>query len=431
MHRDQTIAHTRQAATSEPGATDEVPLVVPLVVHLLFPAQQPRRPAGRSAVGLRRHPLNQRGETCVDRARSSHFRSMAIRRCNAVTKSGDRCRYAVRFLHTRCHIHRRSSGRVQIGLQVLLSVVVTTGTATALSLLTNTLYAIAWLVLGISVLLIAARIGARLSSQVRTRSVETEYRIANIAGAERTAEKLLSELAANSDVQSSDEDEANNAQVDSGDVPPAPAESDEDKQPSDGNITVNFFNNGDTSQLANLVREQSEGNAGLIVKYYAQGHRQASLSFTLSMLAATAGFVIAAGALIGYIRNPENLTAAVVTAVVSAVIELIGFLFFRRADNGRELMMQMIDRIRQDREQERNYIAALSALDQIESTETKDAMRVVAVLEFSKAATTLDQVAALLSDTRSTESAGSHPVVHIHGSRANQTAGEDTTTESG
>jgi heme/copper-type cytochrome/quinol oxidase subunit 4 len=263
----------------------------------------------------------------------------------------------------------------------------------------------------------------RLLRWCRLVEVSAEYRIADLAGADRAAEKLLLELkdyqepeGSGIDTRASSNDES---VADEGamETPPIPKESDEGPRTGTGDLPVRIFNAQGASQLVKLVQEQSEGNAGLIIKYYAQGHRQASLSFILSMLAAIAGFVIAAAAVVGYLKNPENVTAAVATAVVSAVIELIGFLFFKRADNGRELMMQMVDRIRQDREQERNYVTTLAMLDRIDSNEIRDMMHVVVIREFSGVAVSLDEMVEFIGSGIFPKTKA-QPLAHMRGSNS-------------
>lgn len=253
---------------------------------------------------------------------------MSFRRCGALTTSGRRCRNWVRFPSVRCHIHRRVGQGVSVllaftaalSLPILFFV---TGIYPELSTLEAIPFAIGASLASISLPFFVSLI----KSSLRAGALAAEYRIANLAGASRAARVLLSEL---DDYQESvnGEDPAVSAPLSSGrDEAASTSTTDDDyrhtETHSGGNITVNFFNNRDSSQLAELVCEQSEGNAGLIIKYYTQGHRQASLTFILSMMAATAGFVIAAVAVISLIRNPHDVTTAVVTAVVSAVIDRI------------------------------------------------------------------------------------------------------------
>lgn len=130
----------------------------------------------------------------------------------------------------------------------------------------------------------------------------------------------------------------------------------------------------------------------MVIKYYNQGHRQASVSFTLSMIFAILGFVVVAAAVVVYMRNPEQLGAAVVTGVVGAINEVISFLFFQRADKGRELMMRLVDRLRDDREKERQFAAAIGTIAHVEHPGVRDALRAAVTLRFSGASANLSDI---------------------------------------
>jgi hypothetical protein len=153
--------------------------------------------------------------------------------------------------------------------------------------------------------------------------------------------------------------------------------------------TINIDDNKTASLLATLTRDYSNGNARLAVRYYLQGYRQASVSFILSMVFAAAGFVIVGIAVVGYIVQPTQWAGAVVTAVAGAMNEAVGVLFFRRADKGRELMMSLIDRLRDDREREVDFVSAIAMMNQVESDSLKDVLRVATVLNFTKSPVTL------------------------------------------
>ena len=140
--------------------------------------------------------------------------------------------------------------------------------------------------------------------------------------------------------------------------------------------------------------------ARMVIKYYNQGHRQASVSFILSMTFAILGFIVVAVAVIGYVRNPDQLGTTVVTGVVGAINEVVSFLFFQRADKGRELMMGLVDRLRDDREKERQFAAAIGTIGQVENSGVRDALRAAVTLQFSGASTTLSDITTLAeSDT--------------------------------
>ncbi|WP_167402538.1 TRADD-N-associated membrane domain-containing protein [Micromonospora viridifaciens] len=181
------------------------------------------------------------------------------------------------------------------------------------------------------------------------------------------------------------------------------------------NVTVNIDNGNTLSGLAELTRSQSDGNARLIIKYYAQGHRQASVSFTLSMIFAVAGFAIAVLAVVIYILKPSSLAGSVATAAVGAVTELVSVLFFRRADRGRDLMMELVDKLRDDREREARFIGALSVIEKVDSPAMKDALRAAAVLRFTESPVSAGDLATLASSVDGLAEAGRAPSVHVHG----------------
>jgi hypothetical protein len=92
--------------------------------------------------------------------------------------------------------------------------------------------------------------------------------------------------------------------------------------------------------------------------------------------------------------------------------------------------MQMIDRIRHDREQGRNYITTLAMLDQIDASEIRDMMRVVVVREFSGATISLGQMTEFVGSGVFSKGT-SRPFVHIRGSHANAEANKSHVTDSG
>jgi hypothetical protein len=187
-----------------------------------------------------------------------------------------------------------------------------------------------------------------------------------------------------------------------------------DKQSAAGyqqNVVINVGNNDTSAMLATLARQYSDGNARLIIKYYAQGHRQASVSFILSMVFAVAGFVITAVAVVGYILRPGELTSTVVTGTSGAIAETVSVLFFRRADKGRDLMMGLVDKLLTDREQESKYIGAIALLDEVGNSRIKDALRAVTILGFTGSSISVDQLVTLAnSETFSNDTTPYHGV---------------------
>ena len=82
-----------------------------------------------------------------------------------------------------------------------------------------------------------------------------------------------------------------------------------------------------------------------MIKHYAQGHKQAATSFYLSMIFAIVGFGIIAVALVQFLQQPQQSIPAGITGSVGVINEVLGVLFFRRADKARQLMMQLIDKL--------------------------------------------------------------------------------------
>jgi heme/copper-type cytochrome/quinol oxidase subunit 4 len=188
----------------------------------------------------------------------------------------------------------------------------------------------------------------------------------------------------------------------------------QDHQPSQS-VVVNFNGGMSATRLTEVLRENSDGQARLVIKYYTQGYSQASVSFALSMIFAIVGFVVVAIAVVGYIRNPEHLAGAVVTGVVGAVNEVVGFLFFKRADKGRELMMELVDRLRDDREKDRQFIGAMGILDQVDNSVIKDTLRSAILLQFSGATTSLSEIADLAESKVFSDARRNEPTINING----------------
>ncbi|MGW3961858.1 TRADD-N-associated membrane domain-containing protein [Amycolatopsis sp. NPDC005003] len=159
-----------------------------------------------------------------------------------------------------------------------------------------------------------------------------------------------------------------------------------------------------TSEIADVVRQQSDGHALLVVKYYAQGLTQASVSFALSMTFSVIGFGLIAIAVIQGIVHPDHALPAGITAVAGIVNQGVASLFFRRADKGRELMMQLIDKLRKDRESEMRFVAGLTQIEQAQAEGLKDALRASAALAFTDSPMSLEHLANLVNSGALTRS---------------------------
>jgi hypothetical protein len=154
--------------------------------------------------------------------------------------------------------------------------------------------------------------------------------------------------------------------------------------------------NKSSSMLAEFVRQQSDGNARLVIRYYVHGLRHASTSFVFGMVLAVAGLVISAAAVADYIARPHQLAGPVVAAVFGALVEGVGLLFLRRANKGRDLVLKLVDRLLDDRERESCFLGAITVIEQVASLRMKDALRAAAVLKFTDSSTPPEQLTALL-----------------------------------
>lgn len=201
---------------------------------------------------------------------------------------------------------------------------------------------------------------------------------------------------------------------DSGDGPDTREETselpDQEVQPSRGEIDV--AGSRATSEIADVVRQQSDGHALLVVKYYAQGLTQASVSFVLSMTFSVIGFGLIAIAVIQGIIHPDQALPAGITAVAGIVNQGVASLFFRRADKARELMMQLIDKLRKDREGEMRFVAGLTQIEQVQASGLKDALRASAALAFTGSPMSLEHLASLVNSGALTRTSTSEQVPH-------------------
>jgi hypothetical protein len=123
----------------------------------------------------------------------------------------------------------------------------------------------------------------------------------------------------------------------------------------------------------------------LSLRYYAQGVGQAQVSFYFSLAFASVGFmVIIAGVLIAIIR-PNSATEAAVTVGAGAITDGIGALFFALANRSRTVMTSFIDKLRADREREREFLKSLELMELVQSGELRDSLKAIAALRFLRA----------------------------------------------
>ncbi|WP_433087483.1 TRADD-N-associated membrane domain-containing protein [Dactylosporangium sp. CA-052675] len=163
-------------------------------------------------------------------------------------------------------------------------------------------------------------------------------------------------------------------------APSVQAESQErNERDSIGDIFVNFGSDGDgesAEALADVVRRHSDGHTRLIVKYYAQGYQQALVTFIASLAFAIAGFGVVMWACAYLFQHPNEPEPAGVLGATGLVTQAIGYLFFRRADKARELMINLIDKLREDRDREIRFIAGLASAAAIKTKSLRDAVKV-------------------------------------------------------
>jgi hypothetical protein len=188
-------------------------------------------------------------------------------------------------------------------------------------------------------------------------------------------------------------------------------------------VEINVAGERASNEIADLVRQQSDGHARLVIKYYAQGHAQASISFFLSMTFAVVGFILIAIALVQVLQQPDQPVAAGATGFVGIVNEAVSFLFFRRADKGRDLMMRLIDKLRVDRESEMKFVAGLAAIEQVKSGGLQDALRAAAALAFTGSPLNLEHLAGLVtSGALDVETSPRTPTINVFGPQGHEAA---------
>lgn len=156
--------------------------------------------------------------------------------------------------------------------------------------------------------------------------------------------------------------------------------------------------------LTRLALTQSDGHARLILKYYAQGYSQANLGFIFSLVFAVVGFVaILLSAFSLWLNGGGAVVSTSITGAAGGISGTVSFLFFRRADKGRELMMELVDKLRSDREQELNVLRSLGQMDKFTDGSLKDVLRTAATLQFMNSSVTLEDLANFMKSSKEIE----------------------------
>lgn len=316
-------------------------------------------------------------------------------RCGAKLRDGQACRRAVRYPGGKCSLHSGATNgdRVRAGLgiaSVLVgSVLITLGSVANYGPFRSSLL-VSGAILGFTGLGLGM---AALSARLRRNSIATEEELQVALG---VAPLEVSESATTDEGEKKGDlaEQSGPATGDPTDIDDelgVPAQTRPKSAPSHGSGTEV----GLSYPLANLIRltqRQSDGNARIVTRYYAQGHIQASSTFIISMIVALIGFALAVTAIYGYISNPDDVTGPIVTGAVSAVTEVVGFLFFRRADAARQLMIELIDRLRTDRADEQKAINSLILVDEIRDTCLQDAVRAALIIQLGGLQSSLEAV---------------------------------------
>lgn len=138
-------------------------------------------------------------------------------------------------------------------------------------------------------------------------------------------------------------------------------------------------------ELAGTSDTTASEQTRLSLRYYAQGVGQAQVSFYFSLTFASVGFmVIIAGVILAIIR-PNSATEAAVTVGAGAITDAIGALFFALANRSRAVMTSFIDKLRSDREREREFLKSLELMELVQSGELRDSLKAIAALRFLRA----------------------------------------------
>jgi hypothetical protein len=98
------------------------------------------------------------------------------------------------------------------------------------------------------------------------------------------------------------------------------------------------------------VREVDRRSLALFEQYHTQGLAQSRQSFRFSLVFASLGFLIIAGAVVNAVVQDTGIGGAnAVSLLGGAVIEAVSALFFVQSNRARVLMEQFFDRLREDR----------------------------------------------------------------------------------
>jgi hypothetical protein len=98
------------------------------------------------------------------------------------------------------------------------------------------------------------------------------------------------------------------------------------------------------------LREIDKRSFALFEQYHKQGLAQSRQSFRFSLVFASLGFLIIAGAVINAVAQDTGVNGAnSVSLLGGAVIEAVATLFFVQSNKARMLMEQFFDRLRADR----------------------------------------------------------------------------------
>ncbi|MEV4494594.1 hypothetical protein AB0J84_02675 [Micromonospora arborensis] len=181
--------------------------------------------------------------------------------------------------------------------------------------------------------------------------------------------------------------------------------------PPSQNIYVDLRNGSEASEaLAEIAQQQSDGHARLIVKYYAQGHQQAFVTFIASIAFAVVGFGVIIAACVYLLTHPKDPEPAAISGAVGLVTQGVGYLFFRRADNARGLMMQLIDKLRDDRDREIKFIAGMVSANSIVSPSLRDAVKVATAVQLAGVSMSPAQIEAIAKEAARPSTANAAPI---------------------
>lgn len=255
---------------------------------------------------------------------------------------------------------------------------------------------------------VAAAVSALSGRLLRTRAENVESELINSLGLADNNDAVDGSKSVNSGANSG------TIGTDSDDAKASGRGHKESRPPFDQNIFLNFGNEKETAEtLADVVRQQSDGHTRLIVKYYAQGYQQAFVSFLSSLAFAVVGFGVIIAACVYLLLHPTEPEPAAISGAAGLVTQGVGYLFFRRADKARELMLGLIDKLREDRDQEVRFIAGLASTSAINSSSLRDAVKVATALTLTGATMTLAQVESLAAHA-SSSAPHDAPRIHIH-----------------